>query len=145
MVKKAMYQKIIELKKQGLSKSEIALKLGISRKTVKKYYNMNEIFHDTVVQLSHSVYLITDLSQITALPSNTMSQRGRVEGFVPENLALNVIVTATPVVRVTLQSMLKFSRTVRKSRLSEAVILFTDTLEEAHALIRSARADAGAS
>lgn len=42
MVKKVMYQKILELKKQGLSKLQIALKLGISKKTVIKYYSMDE-------------------------------------------------------------------------------------------------------
>ena len=42
MVKKAMYQRIIELKKQGMSKSQIAIKLGISKKTAKKYYSMDE-------------------------------------------------------------------------------------------------------
>lgn len=42
MVKKAMYQKIQSFKKQGKSKSQISGLLSISKKTVKKYYSMEE-------------------------------------------------------------------------------------------------------
>ena len=42
MVKKAMYQKIQALKKQGKSKAQISELLSISKKTVKKYYSMDE-------------------------------------------------------------------------------------------------------
>ena len=42
MVKKAMYYKIQKLKKMGFNKSEIAIKLELSRKTVIKYYKMQE-------------------------------------------------------------------------------------------------------
>ena len=42
MVKKAMYQKIQELKRQGKTRREIVTGLGLDKKTVKKYYNMEE-------------------------------------------------------------------------------------------------------
>ena len=42
MVKKIMYQKIQELKKQGLNKMQIAESLQITRKTVGKYYRMDD-------------------------------------------------------------------------------------------------------
>ena len=42
MVKKAMYQKILQLKLQGYSKAGIAEKLNIDRKTVRKYWPMSE-------------------------------------------------------------------------------------------------------
>ena len=43
MVKKAMYQKIIQLKLQGRPQTAIAEQLNIDRKTVRKYWNMSEI------------------------------------------------------------------------------------------------------
>ena len=42
MVKKAMYQKILQLKLQGYSQTVIAEKLNIDRKTVRKYWKMSE-------------------------------------------------------------------------------------------------------
>ena len=42
MVKKTMYQKIQELKKKGKTRREIVTDLGLDKKTVKKYYNMDE-------------------------------------------------------------------------------------------------------
>jgi transposase len=42
MVKKAMYQKILQLKLQGYSQARIAEKLSIDRKTVRKYWPMSE-------------------------------------------------------------------------------------------------------
>ena len=42
MVKKAMYQKILQLKLQGCPRTTIAEKLNIDRKTVRKYWNMSE-------------------------------------------------------------------------------------------------------
>ncbi len=42
MVKKTMYQKIQQKKRQGYNKSEIGRVLNIDRKTVRKYHNMTE-------------------------------------------------------------------------------------------------------
>ena len=42
MVKKTMYQKIQELKRQGKTRREIVTGLGLDKKTVKKYYSMEE-------------------------------------------------------------------------------------------------------
>ena len=42
MVKKAMYQKILQLKLQGYPQTTIAEKLNIDRKTVRKYWRMSE-------------------------------------------------------------------------------------------------------
>ena len=42
MVKKAMYQKILQLKLQGYTQTVIAEKLNIDRKTVRKYWEMSE-------------------------------------------------------------------------------------------------------
>lgn len=42
MVKKYMYKKIQNYKKQGLNKGEIAIKMKIDAKTVAKYFDMNE-------------------------------------------------------------------------------------------------------
>jgi DNA-binding CsgD family transcriptional regulator len=42
MVKKAMYQKILQLRLQGYSQAGIAEKLSIDRKTVRKYWPMSE-------------------------------------------------------------------------------------------------------
>lgn len=42
MVKKAMYQKILQLKLQGCPQTVIAEKLNIDRKTVRKYWKMSE-------------------------------------------------------------------------------------------------------
>jgi transposase len=42
MVKKAMYQKILQLKLQGYPQTAIAEKLNIDRKTVRKYWKMSE-------------------------------------------------------------------------------------------------------
>ncbi len=42
MVKKDMYQKILQLKLQGCPQNAIAEKLNIDRKTVRKYWNMSE-------------------------------------------------------------------------------------------------------
>ena len=42
MVNKTMYQKIQELKKKGKTRREIITDLGLDKKTVKKYYNMEE-------------------------------------------------------------------------------------------------------
>ncbi len=42
MVKKTMYQKIQQMKRQGYNKSEISRVLNIDRKTVRKYHSMTE-------------------------------------------------------------------------------------------------------
>jgi hypothetical protein len=42
MVSKVMYAKIQSLKRQGLNRSDIADKLKLTRKTVGKYFKMNE-------------------------------------------------------------------------------------------------------
>ncbi len=42
MVKKAMYQKILQLKLQGYPQSVVAEKLNVDRKTVRKYWKMSE-------------------------------------------------------------------------------------------------------
>ena len=42
MVKKMMYQKIVQLKLQGYPQTVIAEKLNIDRKTVRKYWKMSE-------------------------------------------------------------------------------------------------------
>ncbi len=42
MVKKAMYQKILQLKLQGYSQAGVAEKLNIDRKTVRRYWPMSE-------------------------------------------------------------------------------------------------------
>lgn len=42
MVKKAMYQKIQQLKRQGANRSQISRELGLDRKTVRKYFKMDE-------------------------------------------------------------------------------------------------------
>lgn len=43
MVKKIMYQKIQQMKRQGYNKSEISSALNLDRKTVRKYFKMTEI------------------------------------------------------------------------------------------------------
>jgi transposase len=42
MVKKTMYQRIVQLKLQGYPQTEIAEKLNLDRKTVRKYWKMSE-------------------------------------------------------------------------------------------------------
>jgi orotate phosphoribosyltransferase-like protein len=42
MVSKVMYAKIQSLKRQGFNRSDIADKLKLTRKTVGKYFKMNE-------------------------------------------------------------------------------------------------------
>lgn len=54
MVKKVMYQKIQQLKKQGLNKSQIGKKLDLNRKTVRKYYDMCENdYHTYMVDMMY--------------------------------------------------------------------------------------------
>lgn len=42
MVKKIMYQRVQNLKKQGFTKAETVKETGLNKRTVKKYYNMTE-------------------------------------------------------------------------------------------------------
>jgi hypothetical protein len=105
--------------------------------TSEEYDAMNQQSHDAIVALGHPVYLITDFRDSAQLPSNTMAKRQKVQRMIPANLALNIIVGADPLAVAVVKTMLNVSKAFTRERNKDIVILFADTLEEAHAMIES--------